>query len=109
MHINSPYLAALLLQIFDSFIDNLSAGTHGHNNIGCFGIARIIEQVILSAREFCYFSHIAFDDVRNGVVIGIAGFAMSEINIRVFSSTTGHRIVRIKRSVAERLHGIIIH
>ena len=101
MNRNYAHLLALFIQMSSNSTQCFGAGTHSHNHIRGLRIAIVVEEFIFTAGNLRNLSHIIFHNRRQLVVIIVNCFTGLEINIRILSSTTDNRVIRIQSAFAE--------
>ena len=102
-------LAARFSQIVDGLLDGLADGAHGDDDVFGIRCAIVVEWQVVAAGQFADLTHIAGDDIGNGIIIRVAGFAGLEEDIRVLVGTAGDRLVRIEGFGAELREGLVAH
>ena len=95
--------SAFFVKILNCFIYCICNWAHCHNYVFRIGRAAVIEQLVISIKQFIYFSHIVFYNFRQSVIIDITRFPVLEEYIGILSSTSHIRICRVQRSVTEAL------
>jgi hypothetical protein len=78
-------------------------GPHGNNNV--FGIFCPIvhKRMIFAPGKLRYFLHVVLNNVRNCIVKAIGCLTTLEVNIGILGSSSGYRMFRIERAIAEFL------
>ena len=64
--------------------------------------------MIFSAGDFRDFAHVVFYDFGHCIVVVVAGFAVLEENVAVFSHAAGYRSVGVERSFAEFCNSLTV-
>ena len=102
-------LFAVGVEVIDGFFNGVAHGTHRDDNL--FGIARavVVEQLVFGADSAVDLVHVVFGDLDNFFVIGVAGFARLEEDVRVLRRAAQHGMLRVQRAAAEGVDGIHIH
>ena len=99
-------LAAAAGEVVDGLLDGLGDGAHGDDDVLGGGIAVVLERAVAAAGELGNLTHVAGDDVRNGVVALVAGLDGLEIDVTVLGGTAGHGRIRIEGAGAEAGEGL---
>ena len=102
-------LTAGLGEIVDGFLDGLGDRAHGDDDMFGIRCAVVVEWQIVATGQFADLTHIAGDDVGNGIVIRIGGFPCLEEHVRVLVRTAGNGLVGIEGLGTELREGLVAH
>ena len=69
MNGDKTVLSALLCEVVDCLLDGLGHGTHGDDDVLGVRGSVVGERTVLTAGHLADLTHVAGDDVRNGVVV----------------------------------------
>ncbi len=83
---------------FHSFFNDAAARTHRYQDAFRILSAHIVEQVVLTTRDFGEFVHFFLNNSGNCEIVRIARFTSLEVNVRVLSRTANEGFVRIQRA-----------
>ena len=98
----------MCIQVINDFFRNVADRTHGNNHtVGIFG-AIVIEQLVICAQLGVHRVHAIFHNLRQLIIMAVAGLAMLEEDVAVFVRATRRRMFRIQAMLAEIAHGIHI-
>ena len=107
-HLDQADFFAMCIQVINDFFRNIADRTHGNNHtIGIFG-AIVIEQLVICAQLGVHRVHAIFHNLRQLIIMAVAGLAMLEEYVAVFVRTACRRMFRIQAMLAEVAHGIHI-
>ncbi len=110
-------LVPLFVHLVDGLFHRVRAAAHDDDHVFRVGRAAIVEQMIISAREFIYLFHHLFDDGRGRVIIFIRRFAVLEVGIAVLRRALLDGVLWIERAaleivdvlhIDERFHLVIV-
>ena len=99
-------LFAVGVHIVDDFLGHVADGAHGNNDTVCVGSAVVVEELIVGAQLFVDLAHILFHDVRQRVVVGVAGLAVLEEDIAVLVRAPHVGPLGVQCVLAERVHRV---
>ena len=108
-YLNQADLSALLCEVVDGLLDGVAYGAHGYDDFLSVGSAVVVEQLVICADLLVHLVHVLGDYIGDIVVVGVASLASLEEDIRVLRSAVEHGLLRIERSVAERLDSVHVY
>ena len=91
MNFHNTEFSTLCVQIINGFLNGFSPTAHNNDNLFSIRSAIVINNVILTAGNFCKFIHFFLNNTFNGVVIFISSFTPLEEDIRVLCGTANNR------------------
>ena len=94
-------LAAAAGEVVDGFLDGLGYGAHCNDDVLCSGVTVILEGTIAASGELGDFTHVAGYDIRNCIVVLVAGFHCLEVNVAVLGGAAGNGSVRVQCASTE--------
>ncbi len=98
---NEAHLLALGQHVVDGFLGGLGNGTHGDDDaVGILG-AIVVEQVVFTAGDFRNLGHVFLHDFGHGLIVAVAGLAVLEENVAVFSHAAGYGSLGSEGAAAE--------
>ncbi len=108
VNLNNTNLFSLRSQVVNNLFTGLGGGTHGNDNTVRIGITIVIEGLVFTTGQSGDLLHVIGNDVRNGIIVRIAGLSCLEENIGVLSRTTGNRVLRIQCTISELINSFPI-
>nr|OZC24113.1 hypothetical protein SPACI_02600 [Sporomusa acidovorans DSM 3132] len=101
MYGQQAYFFAPGIEVIDYFFNGLTHRAHGNNHARCIRGAMIVEQMVFPAGQFADFSHIAFDDCRQFLMITVRYFPLLKMDVYALHGAFGQRMVGVKRPFSE--------
>ena len=101
-------LLTLRGQVVDDLLGGVADRAHRDDDLLRVARAVVVEELVLLAGELVYLAHVLLDEGRHRVVVAVAGLARLEEDIRVLRRAAQHRMLRVQRPLAERLHSVHI-
>ena len=95
-------------QVIDRFLGRLTGGTHADDHPFRFGIAVVVERMVLASRQIGNLFHVLRDRLGQLIVKTVAGFARLEENVRILRGPLGVRMLGIQRVGLELGNRVII-
>ena len=92
---------AFCIKFFYNGTNGVCAATHNDNHIFSVFCTVVVEQVIFATGNFGDFAHVFFYDFRKSIVVAVYCFTSLEVDVRVLSSTTDYRVVRVQAALTE--------
>ena len=104
MNFDQTDFVTVVVEIINGFFNRFRAGTHNNDNL--FGVFRtdIVNDIVLTAADFCKLVHFFLNNAFNSIIIFIAGFATLEENVRVLSRTADNRSFRAQCMVSNKIN-----
>ena len=96
-------LLAALAEVVHDLLRALADRAHRHDHALGLGIAEVVEQLVVAARQGGHLGHILLDHGREGVVGRVGGLAVLEEDIVVLAAVADRRMLGVQRAVAEFL------
>ncbi len=100
---------AVIVKIVNCFTNSFADRTHTNYDVFCFRCAVINEWFIFSSYDRRHFFHVICNNIRNSIIKFIASFASLEEHVRILSSSSCNRMIRIESFFSEFLNRIHIH
>ena len=95
------YLFAMCIKgVCDIFAD-IRDRADGNDDAVSIRSTIVVKEVIFSAGDSADLVHVALNDVRKCIVIGVCGFAVLEVDIRIFCCAADDRVIRVQSSCSE--------
>ncbi len=79
---------------------------HGYDDVFCLRIAIVAERPVVPSGELGNLLHIVGNNVRYGIIEGVASLSCLEENIGILGRSPCNRALRIEGSVPEFLNGL---
>ena len=109
MDVQITYFFALLQQVVHRLPGAARHGTHTDDYIFRIVRAIVVKWLIIPPCQTADFFHISGDNIRQLVVIQIAGLTALEIGIRILSRGPKHRVFRVQCILSEFFQFIPVH
>ena len=109
MNVDGTNFFTFAVQIINSLFNHVRERTHGNDNRFSIFCAVVVKRFVCTACDFRNLSHVVSNDIRHSVIEAVAGFCVLEVYIRVFSSATDFRFVRIQSTFTESFDSIPVN
>ncbi len=108
MDLYEAHLLAPGVQGVHGLLHAAADGAHGHHHAVGVGRAIVVEAVVLPAGDLADLRHIVLHDVGEGGVVGVAGLAHLEVDVRVLHRGADHGVLGVQRPGAEGVERVIV-
>ena len=110
IEVNNKYanFFAFCIKFFNNGTNSVCTAAHNDDYVFCIFCTIVVEQMIFATCHFGDFAHVFFYDFRERIVVIIYCFTSLEVDVRILSSTTDNRVVRVQTTLAERGNCIFV-
>ena len=97
-------LLTVSVHVVDDFLCDVADGAHGDDDALCVRCAIVVEQLVVGAELGIDLAHVLLDDLRQSVVVAVAGLAMLEERVAVLVRAAHSGALGVQAVVAEGSH-----
>ena len=106
MHLHKADLLAVCVEVIHCLLNGIADRAHCNHNILRIRRAIIVEGLIICAKAAVDLVHVVNGRLNGVVIVGVAGLACLEEDIRVLSGTAQYRMLRVQGAAAECVYCI---